>query len=84
MLTLYGDRMQIRDWLFVKDHCGAIRRVFEAGKLGETFEIGIRKTVHLYLDHPDWVAHMQSGSCRDWVSQHYCIIESQSATEADS
>jgi dTDP-glucose 4,6-dehydratase len=131
--------MQIRDWLYVKDHCSAIRRVLEAGRLGEvynvggwnekpnieivqticklldemrpktegsyasqisyvtdrpghdrryaidarkleaelgwkpaeTFETGIRKTVEWYLANPDWVAHVQSGAYREWVSKNY-------------
>ena len=139
-LPVYGDGMQIRDWLYVKDHCSAIRRVLAAGRLGEvynvggwnekpnieivqtvcalldelrpradgqayaaqityvkdrpghdrryaidarklekelgwkpaeTFETGIRKTVQWYLDHPDWVAHVQSGAYRDWVQKQY-------------
>ena len=139
-LPVYGDGMQIRDWLFVADHCSAIRRVLEAGRLGETyniggwnekpnieivrticalldelrprtdgqsyatqithvkdrpghdrryaidarkierelgwkpaetFETGIRKTVQWYLDHPEWVAHVQSGAYRDWVATQY-------------
>lgn len=139
-LPVYGDGMQIRDWLYVKDHCSAIRRVLEAGRLGETynvggwnekpnieivktvcalldelrpkadassyatqityvtdrpghdrryaidarkierelgwkpaetFETGIRKTVEWYLANPDWVAHVQSGSYRDWVARQY-------------
>ncbi|OQW90190.1 MAG: dTDP-glucose 4,6-dehydratase [Rhodoferax ferrireducens] len=139
-LPVYGDGQQIRDWLYVKDHCSAIRRVLEAGRLGEiynvggwnekanldivhtvcalldelrpradgqpyknqityvtdrpghdrryaidarkleselgwkpaeTFETGIRKTVLWYLDNPAWVAHVQSGSYRDWVSKQY-------------
>jgi len=139
-LPVYGDGMQIRDWLYVKDHCSAIRRVLQAGRLGEvynvggwnekpnieivqtlcalldelrpradgksyreqisyvkdrpghdrryaidarklerelgwkpaeTFETGIRKTVAWYLDHPDWVARVQSGAYRDWVQKHY-------------
>ena len=139
-LPVYGDGMQVRDWLFVKDHCSAIRRVLEAGQLGqtynvggwnekpnieivktvcallgelrpradgqsyetqityvkdrpghdrryaidatkihrelgwkpaETFETGIRKTVQWYLDHPDWVAHVQSGDYRNWIGQQY-------------
>ena len=139
-LPVYGDGMQIRDWLYVKDHCSAIRRVLEAGRLGETynvggwnekpnieivktvcalldelrpkadgtsyatqiryvtdrpghdrryaidarklerelgwkpaetFETGIRKTVQWYLDHPDWVANVQSGAYREWVSKQY-------------
>ena len=139
-LPVYGDGMQVRDWLYVKDHCSAIRRVLEAGAPGETynvggwnekpnieivqtvcalldelrpradgqpyasqisyvtdrpghdrryaidarkleaelgwkpaetFETGIRKTVQWYLANPDWVAHVQSGAYRDWVSQQY-------------
>jgi dTDP-glucose 4,6-dehydratase len=139
-LPVYGDGQQIRDWLYVKDHCSAIRRVLEAGRLGETynvggwnekanidivhtvcalldelrpradskpyqdqityvtdrpghdrryaidarklerelgwkpaetFESGIRKTVQWYLDHPDWVAHVQSGAYRDWLQKQY-------------
>ena len=139
-LPVYGDGQQIRDWLYVKDHCSALRRVLEAGTLGETyniggwnekanleivqtvctlldefkpradglsyqtqitfvtdrpghdrryaidarkieqqlgwrpdetFESGIRKTVQWYLDHPDWVAHVQRGSYRDWVAHQY-------------
>jgi dTDP-glucose 4,6-dehydratase len=139
-LPVYGDGQQVRDWLYVQDHCSAIRRVLEAGRTGEvynvggwnekanleivhtvcdlldelnprgdgrsyreqitfvtdrpghdrryaidagkierelgwrpaeTFESGIRKTVQWYLDHPDWVANVQSGSYREWVSQQY-------------
>lgn len=39
-LPLYGDGRQIRDWLYVKDHCSAIRLVLEAGRVGETYNIG--------------------------------------------
>jgi dTDP-glucose 4,6-dehydratase len=39
-LPIYGDGQQIRDWLYVKDHCSAICRVLEAGKLGESYNIG--------------------------------------------
>ncbi len=39
-LPVYGDGMQVRDWLYVRDHCSAIRRVLEAGKLGETYNVG--------------------------------------------
>jgi dTDP-glucose 4,6-dehydratase len=138
-LPVYGDGMQIRDWLYVKDHCSAIRTVLARGAVGETynvggwnekpnidivrticalldemrpdpagsyarlithvtdrpghdrryaidarkierelgwrpaetFESGIGKTVRWYLDHPDWVAHVQSGAYRDWVATNY-------------
>ena len=39
-LPIYGDGQQIRDWLYVQDHCSAIRRVLEAGTLGEVYNIG--------------------------------------------
>ncbi|KQT37356.1 MULTISPECIES: dTDP-glucose 4,6-dehydratase [unclassified Methylophilus] len=39
-LPIYGDGQQIRDWLFVKDHCTAIRRVLVEGELGETYNVG--------------------------------------------
>ncbi len=141
-LPVYGDGMQVRDWLYVKDHCSAIRRVLEDGRLGEvyniggwnekpnidivnticalldemrpktngkryseqisyvadrpghdrryaidaskiehelgwkpaeTFETGIAKTVQWYLDHQDWVSHVQSGAYREWVQTNYAL-----------
>jgi dTDP-glucose 4,6-dehydratase len=39
-LPVYGDGQQIRDWLYVKDHCSAIRRVLEAGRVGEVYNVG--------------------------------------------
>lgn len=39
-LPIYGDGQQIRDWLFVKDHCSAIRRVLAAGQVGEVYNVG--------------------------------------------
>jgi dTDP-glucose 4,6-dehydratase len=39
-LPIYGDGQQVRDWLYVEDHCRAISRVLEAGKVGETYNIG--------------------------------------------
>ena len=39
-LPVYGDGQQIRDWLYVKDHCAAIRCVLEKGKVGETYNVG--------------------------------------------
>ncbi len=58
-LPIYGDGLQVRDWLYVKDHCSAIRRVLEAGLPGETYNVGgwnekpnieIVKTVCALLD----------------------------------
>lgn len=138
-LPVYGDGMQVRDWLYVKDHCAAIREVLARGKVGETynvggwnekpnieivkticalldelrpdpagsyarlityvtdrpghdrryaidarklerelgwkpaetFETGIRKTVQWYLANAPWVADVQSGAYREWVSRNY-------------
>ena len=39
-LPVYGDGLNVRDWLYVGDHCTAIRRVLEGGRLGETYNIG--------------------------------------------
>jgi len=39
-LPVYGDGKNIRDWLFVGDHCSAIRRVLDAGRVGETYNVG--------------------------------------------
>lgn len=39
-LPLYGDGLQVRDWLYVGDHCAAIRRVLQAGVVGEVYNIG--------------------------------------------
>jgi len=58
-LPVYGDGQQVRDWLYVGDHCSAIRRVLEAGEVGETYNVGgwnekpnieIVKTVCALLD----------------------------------
>ena len=58
-LPVYGDGMQVRDWLYVKDHCAAIREVLARGKVGETYNVGgwnekpnieIVKTVCALLD----------------------------------
>jgi dTDP-glucose 4,6-dehydratase len=39
-LPIYGDGQQVRDWLYVKDHCGAIFTILEKGQLGETYNVG--------------------------------------------
>ncbi len=65
---------------YVKDRPGHDRRyAIDARKIerelgwrpAETFETGIRKTVQWYLDHAEWVAAVQSGAYRDWVSRQY-------------
>ena len=37
---MYGDGLNVRDWLYVSDHCSAIRRVLEDGRVGETYNVG--------------------------------------------
>jgi dTDP-D-glucose 4,6-dehydratase len=49
-------------------------------KPAETFETGLRRTVQWYLDHPDWVAQVQSGTYRDWVNLHYGTTAAESGT----
>ena len=39
-LPIYGDGQQIRDWLYVKDHCAAIREILKRGQIGETYNVG--------------------------------------------
>jgi dTDP-glucose 4,6-dehydratase len=39
-LPIYGDGQQIRDWLYVKDHCSAIREILNEGQIGETYNVG--------------------------------------------
>ena len=39
-IPIYGDGQQVRDWIYVKDHCNAIRRVIDLGKIGQIYNIG--------------------------------------------
>jgi dTDP-glucose 4,6-dehydratase len=137
-LPVYGDGANIRDWLYVGDHCRAIRLVLERGRCGQTyniggnserrnidvvraicrildrarprpqahesliefvrdrpghdrryaidarkieselqwrpaesFETGLARTVHWYLDHSDWVAGVRDGRYRRWIDLNY-------------
>lgn len=73
-LPIYGDGQQIRDWLYVRDHCIALRRVLEAGHLGETYNIGgwNEKTnlqvVHTLCDILDKLDPKSHGSYRDQIT----------------
>ena len=66
-LPIYGDGRQVRDWLFVSDHCAAIRRVLEAGRTGEVYNIGglnektNLETVHTVCDHLDAIRPKADG-----------------------
>lgn len=72
-LPIYGDGSQVRDWLYVSDHCAAIRRVLEAGCPGETYNIGgwNEKTnmnvVHSICDLLDELQPKPNGSYRDQI-----------------
>ena len=66
--------------LFVRDRPGHDRRyAVDSSKLRselawtplETFDSGIAKTVHWYVDHPDWTAAVTSGGYRDWIARQY-------------
>lgn len=73
-LPIYGDGQQIRDWLYVKDHCSAIRRVLEAGRLGETYNVGgwnekpNLEVVHKICDILDELRPKTSGSYADQIT----------------
>ena len=73
-LPIYGDGQQIRDWLYVKDHCSAIRRVLEKGKVGETYNIGgwNEKTnlevVHTICQILDSIKPKSNGSYADQIT----------------
>ncbi len=73
-LPIYGNGQQIRDWLYVGDHCAAIRRVLEAGKVGEVYNIGGWNekanidVVHTLCDILDKEKPKQSGSYRDQIT----------------
>jgi dTDP-glucose 4,6-dehydratase len=73
-LPIYGDGSNIRDWLYVGDHCAAIRRVLEAGRVGETYNIGgnAEKTnldvVHTLCDILDQERPKAVGSYREQIT----------------
>jgi dTDP-glucose 4,6-dehydratase len=66
-LPVYGDGRQVRDWLYVSDHCAAVRRVLEAGIPGETYNIGGGNeranldVVHSVCDHLDAIRPRPDG-----------------------
>ncbi|MFZ6674846.1 dTDP-glucose 4,6-dehydratase [Undibacterium sp. Xuan67W] len=72
-LPVYGDGMQVRDWLYVNDHCSAIRRVLEGGRIGETYNVGgwneqsNLSVVHILCDLLDQLQPKANGSYRDQI-----------------
>jgi len=73
-LPIYGDGQQVRDWLYVSDHCAAIRRVLEAGKPGEVYNVGgwnekaNLDVVHTLCDILDELDPKASGSYREQIT----------------
>lgn len=73
-LPIYGDGLQVRDWLYVTDHCAAIRRVLEDGKIGETFNVGGWNemanidVVHTLCDILDKLDPKSEGSYREQIT----------------
>jgi dTDP-glucose 4,6-dehydratase len=139
-LPIYGDGKNVRDWLYVTDHCEAVRLVLRQGRVGESYNIGgqcemtnlqvvdslcaildelcpnsqfvphkslvtfvpdrpghdrryamdatkinrelgwspkesfqsgLAKTIRWYLENPDWVESVTTGTYRQWIQQHY-------------
>ncbi|MEM5427396.1 dTDP-glucose 4,6-dehydratase [Cupriavidus oxalaticus] len=73
-LPVYGDGQNVRDWLYVGDHCSAIREVLARGRLGETYNVGgwNEKTnlevVHTLCDLLDELKPKAVGSYRDQIT----------------
>ena len=72
-LPVYGDGMNVRDWLFVHDHCAAVRRVLAEGRIGETYNIGgcnekaNLDVVHTVCDLLDELQPRSHGSYREQI-----------------
>ncbi|WP_321961131.1 dTDP-glucose 4,6-dehydratase [Paraburkholderia sp. J7] len=73
-LPVYGDGQNVRDWLYVSDHCSAIREVLANGKVGETYNIGgwnekkNLEVVHTLCDLLDELRPKAAGSYRDQIA----------------
>ncbi|MDE0926408.1 MAG: dTDP-glucose 4,6-dehydratase [Methylophilaceae bacterium] len=73
-LPIYGDGSNVRDWLYVEDHCSAIRCVLETGQVGETYNIGgwnemsNLEVVHTLCDMLDLQRRKDAGSYRDQIT----------------
>ncbi|WP_296657644.1 dTDP-glucose 4,6-dehydratase [Paraburkholderia sp.] len=73
-LPVYGDGQNVRDWLYVGDHCSAIREVLARGKVGETYNVGgwnekkNLEVVHTLCDLLDGLRPKAEGSYREQIS----------------
>lgn len=78
-LPIYGDGMQIRDWLYVEDHCRAILKVLAKGRVGETYNIGGHneisnvKVVEMLCDLLDELKPRGDG--KSYFSQHKFVSD---------
>jgi dTDP-glucose 4,6-dehydratase len=63
-LPIYGDGQQVRDWLYVEDHCRAIARVLEAGKVGETYNMVVSNRHSAFTGSDDFY----------WVKTKYSYV----------
>ena len=74
-IPLYGDGENIRDWIYVEDHCEGVLAAFDRGCPGETYAIGAgnprtnRELVHALCDILDRLAPRPKGSIRDLITQ---------------
>ena len=76
-LPVYGDGKNVRDWLFVEDHCAAIRAVLENGRIGETYNIGgnsERTNIDVVTTICDLVDEMrpEAGASLAEKADHFC------------
>jgi dTDP-glucose 4,6-dehydratase len=73
-LPIYGDGSNVRDWLYVGDHCSAIGTVLKAGRVGETYNVGGNnektnlQVVHTLCDILDELQPKAQGSYRDQIT----------------
>ncbi|MDY7577601.1 dTDP-glucose 4,6-dehydratase [Herbaspirillum sp. RTI4] len=73
-LPIYGDGQQVRDWLYVSDHCAAIRRVLDAGRPGDVYNVGgwnekaNLDVVHVLCDILDELDPRPQGSYREQIT----------------
>lgn len=74
-LPIYGDGMQVRDWLYVEDHCSAICVVLKRGRIGETYNIGGWNEIpnievaHIVCDLLDELSPSTAGSYRRLITR---------------
>lgn len=74
-IPVYGDGNHVRDWLYVGDHCEAIRRVLERGRLGETYNIGGRSELKNLEVVETICSVLDELRANDPVVPHKCLIK---------